>query len=135
MDGTGIATVALYAGLNALILLGIAGSTSRVRRRTGIYIGDGGNLHLVRILRGHANAIEIVPIALILMLLMAAMGAPAWVIHVFGIALTVGRVLHAAYFIPAEAPLWRRVAGAGLSLIALAIAAVGVLGHAIAVLV
>jgi uncharacterized membrane protein YecN with MAPEG domain len=135
MDGTGMATVALYAGLNALILLWIAGSTSRVRRQTGIYIGDGGNLHLIRIMRGHANAIEIVPMALILMLLMAGMGAPAWVIHIFGIALTVGRVLHAAYFIPAEAPLWLRVAGAGLSLAALALAAVGVVGHAIATLV
>lgn len=135
MDVTGFATVGIYAGLNTLVLLWITVATGRLRRRTGIYLGDGGNPHLVRILRGHANAIEAVPIALILMLLMAAFGTPAWVIHLFGIALTVGRVLHAAHFIAADAPGWQRMIGAGLSLLVVALAALGVLGHAISLLV
>ena len=49
-------------------------------------------------MRGHANAIETIPMALILLLLLALLGVPAWAIHLLGIALTVGRVLHALHF-------------------------------------
>ncbi|MEZ5668826.1 MAG: MAPEG family protein [Alphaproteobacteria bacterium] len=131
MDIAGFAAVGLYAGLNTLILLWIALATGRLRQRTGIYIGDGGNMHLVRILRGHANALETIPVVLILMLLMAAFAAPAWVIHLFGIALTVGRFFHAMHFIAADAPGWQRRIGAGLSLLVALLAALGVIGHAI----
>lgn len=135
MDVAAFATVGIYAGLNALVLLWIAVATGRLRQRTRIFIGDGGNQHMIRILRGHANALETIPIALILMLLMAAFGTPTWVLHLFGIALTVGRVLHAMHFIAEDAPGWQRALGALLSMLVVAIAALGVIGHAIALLV
>ena len=131
MDVGGIAAVGLYAGLNGLILLWIAVATGRLRGRYKIWIGDGGHPHMIRILRGHANAIETIPIVLILMILMAAFATPIWVIHLFGIALTVGRVCHALHFIAADAPKWQRQVGAGLSMLVLLLAAVGVLGHAV----
>jgi len=128
---TSIAAVGLYAGLNALILIWISVSTSMLRNSLGIFVGDGGHPHLIRIMRGHANAIETVPVALILMLLMASLGAPAWVVHLFGIALTVGRVLHALHFIAEDAPRWQRFAGAGLSTLVLGLGAIGTIGHAL----
>lgn len=87
----GIAVVGLYAGLNTLILLWIAMSTGQLRAKHKVSIGDGGILHLTRILRGHANAMENVPMAIILMFVMAGLNAPIFVLHGFGIVLTLGR--------------------------------------------
>jgi uncharacterized membrane protein YecN with MAPEG domain len=127
-----IAVVGLYAGLNALILLWITGSTGLLRAKYNISIGDGGNRHMIRIMRGHANAIENVPIALILMIVMAIMGAPALALHGLGIALTVGRFLHALHFIQEDAPGWQRQIGATLSLLVVFLSALGVIGHSLA---
>ena len=114
-----LAAVSLYAGLNALVLIGLAIQTGRIRQQVGVMTGDGGEPRLVRVMRGHANAIETIPVALILLLLLSLLGAPAWAIHALGLALTVGRVLHALHFAAADAPGWQRGAGAGLSLLVL----------------
>ena len=76
-------------------------------------------------MRGHANAIETIPTALILLVLLALLGVPAWAIHLLGIALTVGRGLHALHFTAADAPGWQRAAGAGLSAFVLLAGAFG----------
>ena len=131
MDIAGFAAVGLYAGLNALVLIWITTATGRLRGKLKIFVGDGAHPHMIRIMRGHANAIETIPIALILMLLMAVYGAPLFVIHGFGIALTLGRILHAVHFIAADAPGWQRVVGAVLSLLVVLIGGFGVLIHGI----
>ncbi len=110
-----LAAVSLYAGLNALVLVWLAVQTGRVRQRVGVSIGDGGEPRLIRVMRGHANAVETIPTALILLLLLALLGAPAWAVHGLGLALTVGRVLHALHFAADDAPGWQRAAGAALS--------------------
>lgn len=115
MTEKAIGALALYAGLNAFILIWLAAATGRVRQREKVIMGDGGNPQLIRVMRGHANAIETIPVALILMLLIALLGAPIWAIHILGVALTVGRFLHGLHFTAAEAPSWQRGAGAGLS--------------------
>jgi uncharacterized membrane protein YecN with MAPEG domain len=125
-----IAIVGLYAGLNTLILLWIAASTGQLRAKHKVFIGDGGVPHLTRILRGHANAMENVPMALILMLIMAGLHAPIYVLHGFGIVLTIGRFFHAMHFIKEDAPGWQRALGATTSLLLLAVGALGVIGHA-----
>lgn len=131
MDIAGFAAVGLYAGLNTLVLLWITMATGRLRGKLKIFIGDGAHPHMIRIMRGHANAIETIPIALILMILMAVYGAPLFVIHIFGVALTLGRVLHAAHFIAADAPGWQRMAGASLSMLVLIVGGLGVLVHGV----
>lgn len=122
--GPALAAVALYAGLNAIVLIGLAVQTGRIRAATRVSIGDGGDPRLIRVMRGHANAVETIPMALLLMALVALLGAPAWAIHALGVALTVGRVLHALHFAAADAPGWQRSAGAGLSALVLLVAAV-----------
>ena len=107
-----MAALSLYAGLNALILFWLMVETGRTRMRERVAMGDGGNVRLIRVMRGHANAIEIVPAALILLLVLALLGAPAWTIHVLGLVLTLGRLFHAMHFIAADAPRWQRAAGA-----------------------
>ena len=110
-----LAAVALHAGLNAFVLIWLSVQTGRIRQRVKVSIGDGGEPRLIRVMRGHANAIETIPMALILLALVALLGAPAWAVHLLGLALTVGRVLHALHFTAADAPGWQRAAGAGLS--------------------
>lgn len=107
-----IAALAFYAGMNALILFWLMAATGRTRSREKVMMGDGGSPRLIRVMRGHANAIEIVPVALILILLVALLGAPLWMVHGYGLILTLGRFFHALHFTAPDAPVWQRAAGA-----------------------
>ncbi len=120
MNTLGIAAVAIYAALNSAVLFWLAVQTGRMRQREKVFMGDGGNSRMIRVMRGHANAIEFIPITLISMTLAALLGTSAPIIHLLGILLTVGRVLHALHFTAADAPMWQRMAGTGLSFLAMA---------------
>lgn len=87
--------VALYAGLLGLLYLPLAANVIRIRRADSISLGDGGNALLERRIRAHGNFAEYVPIALILIALAETGGGPPWLIHLLGIALVIGRALHA----------------------------------------
>ncbi|EAU42618.1 hypothetical protein FP2506_07251 [Fulvimarina pelagi HTCC2506] len=117
MAGTAaLGAVAIYCGLNIAILFWISFAIGRIRVRHQIMVGDGGNAHLAKAMRGHANAIEIMPMTLLALALAALLGAWPSVIHALGLALTIGRVLHGLHFTRAEAPLWQRMIGFGLSM-------------------
>ncbi|HEX2019655.1 MAG TPA: MAPEG family protein, partial [Aurantimonas sp.] len=122
-----IGAVSIYTGLAILILIWLAIQTGRVRQAEKVFMGDGGNPRMIRIMRGHANALEFIPPTLIAMLLLALSGAPALLIHVLGLMLVAGRFIHAWHFAAADAPLWQRIAGTALSFLALGGAALAVL--------
>lgn len=123
--------VALYAGLNGLILFWLAAHVGRTRHRLGIGMGDKGHPEMIRAMRGQANFVEYVPLCLVQLGAMAALGAPVWVLHVFGLALTVGRLLHGWHFTQADAPGWQRAAGAGLTMAVLVFGSLGLAAHAL----
>ena len=85
----------LYAGLCTIlvVLLGLRVVQWRFRHKIGL--GDGGDPHLQRRVRTHANAIENLPLALLLLGGMELNGYPAGLIHGFGATLLVSRVAHA----------------------------------------
>ena len=85
---------ALYSGLLALVILGFAYNVSLTRRSQKIGLGDNNNEVMRVALRIHGNAIEILPIAIILMLVYELNDGRALVLHVFGIALLLGRIMH-----------------------------------------
>jgi len=124
-----LAALSVYAGVTGLIGLVLMMNVGRLRTIHGISIGDGGNLPLIRAMRGHANFVENVPLCLVLLLLMAMLGAPVWAIHMLGGLLAVGRLLHAVYFIRSDGPLWPRSIGTGLSMLVLLAASAGLIGH------
>ncbi|MCB1425542.1 MAG: MAPEG family protein [Zhengella sp.] len=130
MATTALAATALYAALNALILLALTGATGRHRVRMRIMMGDGGDAHLVRLLRGHANAIEAMPMFFVMLGAGVALGAPALAVHALGLPFTIGRALHAWHFIQKDAPAWQRGAGFGLSFLAFIVLSIGLLAHA-----
>lgn len=124
-----IQTIAIYAGLLTLIFIWLGVAVAKIRKEENIDIGDGGNLRLIRRMRGQMNFVECVPLTLILALIMAMMGAPSWLFHVGGVVLVVSRVFHAIYFTRDDAAMWLRQAGASVNLLILLLSAVALVGH------
>ena len=116
---TASAAIALYTGLNVLIILALIWQVIGHRRREKITLGDGGFPPLIRAIRAHANATEVAPIALIGLIAMAMANAPLWAIHVGGLSLTLGRALHAYGLSRDEGASFGRMVGMILSLTAL----------------
>ncbi len=85
----------IYAALLGLLLLALTTAVVRLRGKHKVGIGDGGHADLALACRAHANFIEYVPLALILLLLLEYRGVPVWALHGLGAALFLGRVLHA----------------------------------------
>ena len=89
------AVTALYAGLLGLLLIALAVRVSRLRFTLKILLGDGGDARLARAIRAHGNAVEWVLPTLVLLLVGELNRAPALMLHACGLALVVGRLLHA----------------------------------------
>ena len=121
---------AFYAGLAALVVLSLTWAVIRRRRKDRIVHGDGGDKAMAKLIRGHANATETIPLALILLGLTEAMGAPASAVHVAGATLVIGRVFHALHF-AGKGPFIFRPIGMGATLLVIAVLAIGLIAHAL----
>lgn len=96
------------------------------RRSHKIVLGDEGDKVMVKKIRGHANAAEQIPMALILLGLVEYLQGSTYAL-VIATLLVVGRVLHAAYF-NIEGLNWRfRFLGMLLTLISQALALLALL--------
>jgi len=124
-----LSAVGIYAALNMAILLWISVETGRLRGKHKVSIGDGGVKHLIRIIRGHANAIENMPMFFIMFIVAALIGMPLLAAHGLGLVFTIGRGLHAWHFIQEDAPAWQRGGGFMLSFLAQVVLLFGLLGH------
>jgi uncharacterized membrane protein YecN with MAPEG domain len=85
----------LYAALVALLVMVLAVRVVLRRRSAKVGLGDGNNPDLLQCIRVHANAVEYVPLYLLLMLILELNQTLPILIHVFGIVLVVARLLHA----------------------------------------
>lgn len=85
----------LYAGIFGLMSIGIAFQAGSLRGQTNISIGDGGNRELLLAMRRHANFVEVVPLALIIIALLEMNGVPALAIHALCASLVLFRLSHA----------------------------------------
>lgn len=88
-------TTALYAALLTPLMLVLAARVIRHRRVQRVEIGDGDDPELLRRMRVHANFVETVPFALILLALVEQLGVSPWLLHAIGAPLLVGRYAHA----------------------------------------
>jgi hypothetical protein len=91
-------TTAIYAGLLGLLSIAVAFPAGTLRGKLNIPLGDGGNAGLLLAMRRHANFVEWVPLALILIGLLEVSGVAKVAIHVMGASLVVFRVCHALGF-------------------------------------
>lgn len=85
----------LYAAMAALLVMFLAVRVILRRKSARIGIGTGGDHDLARRVRTHANAVEYLPIGLILLLLVELNQTQPLLVHAFGTTLVAGRVLHA----------------------------------------
>jgi uncharacterized protein len=122
---------ALYAGLNGLILLVLAIRVARQRGRSRVGLGTGGDATLERAIRIHGNAVESIPIVLILLGLAEACGSKLWLLHGIGLALTLGRLLHIWGLTQTSGVSFGRAAGMSLTWLALAVGSVRALAYGI----
>ncbi|MBS0472447.1 MAG: MAPEG family protein [Proteobacteria bacterium] len=90
-----LSVVAIYAAINALIMLMLGMLVVRARVKTRTEIGDGNDPSMIGPMRAHANNTETVPMAIVLLFILYALGEGALMLHVVGLLLTVGRLLHA----------------------------------------
>jgi uncharacterized membrane protein YecN with MAPEG domain len=85
----------IYASLSALLIVRLSVAVIKLRRKNRVSVGDGGNEELQLAIRTHSNAVEYIPIALLLLLTLELNGAPQILIHILGVTLLTGRILHA----------------------------------------
>jgi uncharacterized membrane protein YecN with MAPEG domain len=89
-----VPVTALYGAISALWILGLGLNVSRLRRKHNVFRGDGGHADLASAIRAHGNTVEHVPLILVLLLAAELCGGSSTLLHVFGGALVVSRILH-----------------------------------------
>ncbi|WP_162301491.1 MAPEG family protein [Cognatilysobacter segetis] len=128
----------LVAGLHGLLLLVLLWPIVAARRGRRIGLGDGGDAALLQRIRVHANFVEYVPFALLLLALLELSGLDrAWV-ALLGGSLFAARVLHAIGLSRSPGVSFGRLWGTAItwgviltaSLVALVRAVVGLSGAA-----
>jgi uncharacterized membrane protein YecN with MAPEG domain len=105
-----IVITAIYAGILALVILALGINVTVHRVKLKVPLGDGGNAQMLRMIRLHANAIEYIPLALLLMTIYEINGGWHAALHVIGIALIAGRLIQTAGMWSTEMPgIGRRI--------------------------
>ena len=112
-----VGITALYTAILALLMLALAINVSIHRGKLKVDIGDGNNPQMLRMIRIHANAVEYVPIALLLMGVYELDGGSHRLLHIAGIALVVGRFAHAWGMWSRPEPTVGRIVGVSLTLL------------------
>ena len=92
---TALPVTSFYAALFALMLLVLSMLVGKARHAAKVSIGLGDDIRLLRASRAHGNFVEYVPMILILMLLLEASGASAFLLNVLGTFALAGRIAHA----------------------------------------
>jgi uncharacterized protein len=85
----------IYAGILALLIVWLSLKVIKLRRSKKVILGDGGETDLQYAIRAQGNATEYIPISLILLVLLELSGVNLWLVHLGGVAIIIGRALHA----------------------------------------
>lgn len=86
---------AIYAALAALLIVWLSLRVIKLRRAKKVIFGDGGETDLQVAIRAQGNATEYIPILLILLTLLEWSGGHPALIHAGGVAIILGRWVHA----------------------------------------
>lgn len=85
----------IYAALLAILIVGLSLNVIKLRQIGQVILGDGDNLELQSAIRAQGNATEYIPISLILLLLLELSKGHWSLLHIGGIVLLTGRLIHA----------------------------------------
>ena len=87
-------TTSIFASALTAIYIKLALDVISLRGKNQISLGNGGIDDLEKAIRAHGNFSEYVPIGLILMGCLELNQAPWWLVSIFGLSLSIGRILH-----------------------------------------
>lgn len=90
-----LAITSLYASILAILIIFLAFKVVVFRRSKSVGIGDNGDKDGLRAIRVHANAVEYIPMIVILMGVYEANGGSLLLLHVVGSVAVIARMLHA----------------------------------------
>ena len=99
----------IYAIISAILIIHLSFEVIKTRRKLRISVGDGNNEALQTAQGAQSNAIEYIPISLLLLFYLEYNGASNWIVHLAGVSLIIGRVVHAHGLLKGSLP--RRVLG------------------------
>jgi uncharacterized membrane protein YecN with MAPEG domain len=85
----------IIAAILTIIFVKLSFAVIGLRRKNKVGLGSGGYDDLERAIRAQGNFAEYVPIGLILIACLELNGAPSWLVILPGIALIIGRLIHA----------------------------------------
>ena len=117
-----------YASVFALFALVLSARAGLYRGKIGasILYGDPADMELAQRVRAHQNFLEYVPMILILMAGIEAVGGSHWFLYICGDLLIIARIFHAIGLKHDKMAHWGRTAGAGgTALITLVMAVYG----------
>ena len=87
--------IPIYAALFGLLFVFLSIRVIKQRVKNQVAIGDGQHPELMRTMRVHGNFAEYVPFALLIMFFLETQTNHSVFIHVLGLALLAGRLIHA----------------------------------------
>lgn len=119
----------IYVALLALLLLLLSARIILYRREKKLSLGDEGDRQLLKRMRAQANCAEYAPMGLLLLLVAELQGAPAVALHVLGLTLLAGRVLHGIGLSSNPQNMTLRQIGMALTLGMIGLTALGLLAH------
>ncbi|WP_424831104.1 MAPEG family protein [Ruegeria sp.] len=114
----------IYAALLALLYVWLSIKVIGQRRSEKISYGDGSNTSMLKVMRTHSNFVEYTPFALLLILMVEIQGGGSRSLHLLGLTLLAGRLLHAYGFGRSPQIVILRQLGMGLTFTAIAVAAI-----------
>ena len=88
-------TTVIYASISAFIISWLSVNVIKKRWQYKVSMGDGGNEQLRTAMAAQSNAIEYIPIALLLIFALEYNGANIILLHVLALLFIVGRILQA----------------------------------------
>lgn len=88
-------TTALYVSLSAFLIFWLSMNVIKKRRQYRVSLGDGDHEDLRIAIATQLNAVEYMPITLLLLFALEYNKANIWLVHALGMAFMIGRVLHA----------------------------------------
>lgn len=113
----------IFAALVAFLFLALSARVILYRRANRIGLGDAGDTALLRRIRAQSNCAEYAPLGLLLLLVLELQGWSGPVLILTGLLLLAGRAAHAYGFSSQPEKMNLRVAGMGLTLTMIGLAA------------
>lgn len=117
----------VYVGILGIAYFALSMRTILGRGKNKISLGTGNSDDMLRRVRTHANFSEYVPLLIIILGLLEYHKVSEVALHIYGVAIVLGRALHFYGLLTPTTPMWSRVLGMQLTLFPLLLGALALI--------